>query len=57
MQSVDNRVKHAAAGIAPSRRVQRYGKLAVAPSIQTFERLDELEKLGAVIQPCRDEFL
>ncbi|SPM26660.1 Mycobacterium terramassiliense ORFan [Mycobacterium terramassiliense] len=55
MQSVNDRIKDAAAGVAPSCGVQRYRELTVAAPIHTLERLDEPEKVGALVQPRCDE--
>ncbi len=57
MQGVDDRVEHAATAVAPTRRVQRHREFAIAAPIHGLERLDELEDIGAVLQPCGDDVL
>jgi len=55
VEGVDDRVQHAAAGIPPARGVQRDRELAVALPVQTRERLDEPEEVGALLQPRREK--
>jgi hypothetical protein len=55
MQGVDDGVEYAGTTVAPSGSVQRHREFAVAAPIHGLERLDELEDIGAVLQPCGDD--
>ena len=53
----DDRIEHAGAGIAPSRRVQRHRELAVAAPVQGCEGLDERQEIRAGSEPRVEDVL
>jgi len=55
VQGVDDRVEHAAARIAPARRVQRHREFAVSVLVEGVKSLGERQQIGVVAQPSREK--